>query len=239
MDASAIQVDPTVTGELERKAPLPRLEQGDHLTRGEFERRYGVMPGPKKAELIEGVVVIPSPVRQKSHAAPASILNGWLFVYWSTTPGVEAGDNATVRLDPDNEPQPDAFLRILPEKGGQSKTSPDDYVEGAPELIAEIAASSASYDLFEKLNVYRRNGVLEYIVWRVLDGAVDWFRLVDEKYVRQEPDESGLIRSAIFPGLWLDTRALLASDLAKVLSTLQEGLASEEHQRFAAVLKER
>ena len=38
------------------------LEHGDHLTREEFERRYEAMPHVRKAELIEGVVYMPSPV---------------------------------------------------------------------------------------------------------------------------------------------------------------------------------
>jgi len=126
--------------------PLP-LEPGDHLTREEFERRYDAMPQVKKAELIEGVVHMPSPVRFHRHGAPQVDLVTWLGVYQAYTLGVRAGDNSTVRLDLDNEPQPDALMIIEPTHGGQVVISPDDYIEGAPELVAEIAASRVSFDL--------------------------------------------------------------------------------------------
>jgi hypothetical protein len=122
------------------------LENGDHLNRVEFERRYAAMPHLKKAELIEGVVHLSSAVRFASHAEPHASLITWLGVYRAATPGVRLGDNATVRLDGDNEPQPDALLRLDPAVGGRSRLSGDGYVEGAPELVVEIAASSASYD---------------------------------------------------------------------------------------------
>ena len=146
---------------------LSILENGDRLTRVEFERRYQAMADTKKAELIEGVVYVASPVRITKHANPHGKMITWLGVYEAATPGVMLGDNPTVRLDFDNEPQPDAILRIDQQKGGQSGISDDDYVEGAPELIVEIAASSASYDLHDKLRAYRRNGVKEYLVWLV------------------------------------------------------------------------
>src|SRR5689334_16877363 len=168
-------------------AVLP-LEPGDRLTRAEFERRYEAMPDLKKAELIEGVVYMPSPVRVQRHGRPHAWVIGWLIHYEAGTPGVATADNTTARLDMDNEPQPDGLLYIDPARGGQARISADDYIEGAPELAAEIAASSVSFDLHEKMNVYRRNGVQEYIVWRVLDGAIDWFRLHEGQYVRLTPD---------------------------------------------------
>ena len=130
--------------------PLRELCAGDRLTRAEFERRYSAMPAVKKAELIEGVVYMPSPVSHQNHGRPHSMLIAWLGHYWAATPGVDVGDNATVRLDLENEPQPDALLRILPNCGGQSRDE-DSYIAAAPELIAEVAASSASYDLHDKL----------------------------------------------------------------------------------------
>src|SRR5208337_2822339 len=148
---------------------VPELENGDHLTRDEFERRYEAMLELKKAELIEGVVYMPSLVRQRRHSRPHLHLCTWLGHYEALSPGVEGGDNGSIRLDLDNEPQPDAFLFIQPECGGQARISSDDYVEGAPDMVAEVASSSASYDLGVKLQVYRRNGVREYVVWRVLD----------------------------------------------------------------------
>src|SRR5262249_19824990 len=136
--------------------PILPLEPGDHLTRDEFERRYDAMPELKKAELIEGVVYMPSPVRVDRHGSPHANLVGWLVVSGAATPGLKSASAATIRLDEMNEPQPDALLMIEPARGGQARISDDNYVENAPELVAEIAASSASYDLHTKLDVYQR-----------------------------------------------------------------------------------
>jgi Uma2 family endonuclease len=218
-------------------ATVPALENGDSLTRAEFERRYEAMPELKKAELIEGVVYVGSPVRYRRHGKPHGQLMGWLAVYVAGTPGVGAGDNASIRLDLDNEPQPDAFLMFEPERDGQARISEDDYVEGAPELIAEIAASSVSYDLGKKLHVYRRNRVLEYVIWRVQDRQVDWFVLREGRYEPLAPSADGILRSTVFPGLWLDPAALLRGDLAAVLAIVQQGLNTPEHAEFAAGLR--
>ncbi|CAN5844021.1 Uma2 family endonuclease [soil metagenome] len=211
---------------------IPPLENGDHLTRLEFERRYDAMPDVKKAELIEGVVSMPSPVRQEKHSEPHFIVITWLGLYWVVTPGVRGGDNASLRLDMDNMPQPDAFLFITPSSGGQVRISEDDYLEGAPEMIVEIASSSASHDLHEKLHVYRRNGVREYVVWRVLEGAVSWFVLRDGRYELLEPGADGLYRSEVLPGLWLDATALIQGDRAALVRAVQQGTATPEHAAF-------
>lgn len=218
------------------KLTIPPLENGDKLTRAEFERRYHAMPNLKKAELVEGIVYMASPLRVQGHGEPHSDIMTWLGVYKASTPGLMSADNTTVRLDADNEPQPDALLRI--KTGGQSTISQDDYVEGAPELIVEIAASSASYDLHQKLNVYRRNQVQEYLVWRVNDGEFDWFRLTEGEYIQLKSNADGVICSEFFPGLWLDKAALLSGDLAKVLAILQMGLATPEHQSFVKKLSD-
>jgi Uma2 family endonuclease len=217
---------------------MPPLENGDRLTRAEFERRYAAMPHLKKAELIESVVHMPSPVRLKKHAKPHATLVTWLGTYEAATPGIELADNATVRLDLDNEPQPDVLLRVLPDAGGQSHDSADDYVEGAPELVAEVASSSASYDVHEKKRAYRRNRVQEYLVWLVDEKRLEWWELHEDDYV-ELPREGGLIKSRIFPGLWLDTAALLNGQSADVLNQLERGLATEEHRAFAAHLRAR
>jgi Uma2 family endonuclease len=230
-----------VTQSLADKEPspelIPPLEPGDQLTRPEFERRYEAMPQHIKAELLEGVVHMPSPVRYRRHGRPHAQLMGWLIQYEAGTPGVEAADNSTARLDLDNEPQPDAVLLIDPARGGQARISTDDYIEDAPELVLEVASSSVSVDLTTKLQVYRRNGVREYLVWRVLDRAVDWFVLQAGQYERLMPDAEGLLRSATFPGLWLDVTALLNGDVAGVLATVQRGLSSPEHSTFVARLQ--
>ncbi|HSF34375.1 MAG TPA: Uma2 family endonuclease [Candidatus Tectomicrobia bacterium] len=215
---------------------VPALENGDRLTRVEFERRYDAMPQLKKAELIEGVVYVPSPVRHRQHGSPHAHLVGWLFQYAANTPGIELGDNSSVRLDFDNEPQPDALLFIDPSCGGQIRISTDGIIEGAPELVAEVASSSVSYDLHAKLHVYRRNGVREYLVWRVLEREIDWFVLRAGQYDRMPVDAQGLLRSEVFAGLWLDPAALVRGDLAAMLGIVQQGLASPEHAAFVARL---
>ena len=214
---------------------MPELQPGDRLTRAEFERRYQAMPHLKKAELIEGVVHIPSPVNDASHGGPHADIMGWLAVYRAFTPGVRAGDNSTIRLDLANEPQPDAHLRILPAHGGQTRDE-DGYIGGAPELVFEVAASSVSYDLHDKQPVYRRNAVREFVVWRTLDGEIDWFVLVEERFVRQHPGPGGILKSQVFPGLWLDPDALRRGDLRRVLEVLHQGLSTPEHEAFVARL---
>ncbi|WP_179050491.1 Uma2 family endonuclease [Nostoc sp. TCL26-01] len=220
----------TLSSPISLISTLPPLENGDKLTRAEFERRYDAMPNLKKADLIEGIVYMASPLRVTGHGEPHVDIITWLGVYKAVTPGVKLADNATVRLDADNEPQPDACLRII--TGGQTHVSNDDYIEGAPELIVEVAASSVSIDLHEKLKVYRRNQVQEYLVWRVYEGEFDWFRLREGEYVQLEPNADGVICSQVFPGLWLEKSALLAGNLGKVLEVLQQGLTSAEHQSF-------
>ena len=212
------------------------LENGDRLTRGEFERRYEAHPDIKKAELIEGAVHMPSPTRSGSHARPHAAAITWLGSYAASTPDVQVNDNPTVRLDLDNEPQPDAALLIDPDAGGQARLSDDDYIVGAPELIAEIASSSASYDLHDKLHAYRRNGVREYLAWRTLEHRIDWFELADGAYRPLQPDAAGLIHSRVFPGLRLAVDAMLRGDLAAVLRGLQHGLGENVHQAFVARL---
>lgn len=162
-------------------------------------------------------------------------LIGWLFCYRMQTAGVQGGDNSTLRLDLDNEPQPDAFLRILPTSGGQTRDE-DGFIAGAPEFVAEIAASSVSYDLHSKLNIYRRNGVCEYLVWRTQDKEIDWFVLRGGQYDRLLPAGDGLVRSEVFPGLWLDPVALLNGNLARVFEVARQGTASPEHAEFVVRL---
>ena len=222
------------------RAPLPSLpplQPGDRLTSEEFQRRAEGLPDDVKVELIEGVVYIPPPVFEEHHGLPHSILNAWLGGYWAATPGVVVAANTSLRLDSDNLPQPDAYLRILETHGGRSRRAPDGYVDGSPELIAEIAASSASRDLHDKLNAYRRNGVSEYVVWRTYDVAIDWFALRGGRYLPLSVGGDGIVRSEVFPGLWLDQVALLRSDISAVLRVLQQGLSTPEHGAFVSRLQ--
>jgi len=227
-------ITPAVSGD--RDGAIPPLESGDRLTRDEFERRYQAMPHLTKAELIEGVVYVASPVRHRYHGKQHFQLLSWLAHYEAGTPGVEGGVSSTVRLDLNDEPQPDCVFFIQPEHGGQVQIDEDGYIQGAPDLVAEVAASTASYDLHDKLGAYRRNGVREYLVCRVFDRRVDWFVLREGAYEPLAPAPDGSLRSTAFPGLWLDPAALLRGDLPAVLALVQHGLESPEHAEFAARL---
>ncbi len=213
----------------------PALQHGDRLGREEFERLYALRPDLKKAQLIEGVVYMPSPV-SVAHSEPHAMILGILLVYSAFTPGVRCYDNATVRLDLDNEPQPDVLLRIDPEHGGQSRVSEDGYIEGPPELVVEVAATSSSVDLHDKLRAYRRNGVREYAVWRTQERRVDWFELTGGEYRLLPPDDEGAVESRRFPGLRIAVPALLAGNLAAALDAVNRSIDSPEHRRFAARL---
>ncbi len=230
---TSLSASPVVVAPSSR--PVPPLAAGDRLTADEFLRRYEAMPDVDHAQLVEGVVYMPSPVSAE-HGESHFRFNGLLFVYESNTPGIAGGDNSTLQLDIDNVPQPDGYLRILADAGGQAQIE-GKYVVGAPEFIVEIAASSASYDLHDKLNAYRRNGVKEYVVWRVWDQAVDWFTLHEGRFQQRPAGDDGIYRSEALPGLWLDAAAVIAGDLARALEVLNQGLASAAHQEFATGLK--
>ncbi|MBE9237020.1 Uma2 family endonuclease [Anabaena aphanizomenioides LEGE 00250] len=213
------------------------LTNGDKLNRYEFERRYDSTSDIKKAELIEGIVyIMPAALRFRSHGQPHARILTWLGNYEVLTPGVELAVEPTVRLDFDNEPQPDAVLIITPEAGGQTRISEDDYIEGAPELVVEIAASSAAIDLHGKKQAYRRNGVKEYIVWQVLEQKLTWFCLEQGEYLELVADENGILKSRVFPGLWLAVNELLTGNMSEVLQVLQAGLQSVEHADFVSKL---
>jgi Uma2 family endonuclease len=192
------------------------------------------MPQVKKAELIEGTVYMPSPVRAARHSEPHGDVTAWLKVYASETRGVRCFPDATVRLDMDNEPQPDVALIKTERLGGQVRISLDDYLEGAPELVVEIVGSSRSYDLHQKKAAYRRNGVREFLAWNTEDNQIIWWQLSEGDYPEIPRSPDGLIRSPIFPGLWLDPEALLRGDMKAVLTTLRRGLQSPEHAAFIA-----
>ena len=171
------------------------------------------MPPHIKAELIKGVVYLASPVSTNFHGDPHADLVGWMGIYRTYTPGVRVSDNATVlELEGDNEPQPDASLRILQAFGGRTRIDEKGYMAGAPELAAEVAASNVRLALGDKLDMYRANGTQEYIVWRVLDAAIDWFVLRGDRYERL-PLSAGIFKSEVFPGLWLDPEALMHGDM--------------------------
>ncbi len=204
------------------------LNNGDNLTREEFLHIWEQLPDVKFAELIGGIVYMPSPLRRE-HSTKDRRVSGWLLAYEAQTQGCEGGNNATTFMG-DECLQPDGFLAILPECGG--KSGGEEYVEGAPELIFELAHSSASFDLHQKLNIYESAGVQEYLVFLLKKKELRWHRLVKGKYKQMKPDADGVWRSHVFPGLWLDSAALFGNDHAKVLAKLHEGIASDEHQKF-------
>jgi Uma2 family endonuclease len=216
------------------------FENGDRMTRAEFHRIYETMPEDFRAELIGGIVYVASPLRRR-HGTNHLQLGSLFGVYKAQTPGVEAADNATVLLGDEGEPQPDLYLRILPEFGGQSRTTADDYVEGAPELIVEVALSSRAVDLHAKYDDYRRYGVAEYLVVCLREAEIRWFDLHADQELQADAD--GVCRIHTFPGLWIDSNALFAGDDAKLYATLAQGLTTAEHaafvQRLAAAKAER
>jgi Uma2 family endonuclease len=216
---------------------IPPLRNGDRLTAEEFERRYDAMHDLKKAELINGVVYMAPPVSSEDHGGPHFDMIIWLGLYRLATPGVRGADNATLRLPLANRPQPDVCLYIEPARGGQVRIE-GGYIVGGPELVAEVAATSANYDLHDKLDVYRQNQVREYVVWRVFDREIDWFVWRGGQYDRLPLSPEGNYKSDILPGLWLDPVALVNFDAAKLAQVAQQGTASPEHAAFVARLQQ-
>jgi len=219
-------------------ATVPVLQPGDRLSRVEFERRYRAMPSCKKAELIEGVVYMPSPARLR-HGRPHGLLMAWVVGYSIDTPGTDYADNATNRLDNVNEPQPDVALFIQSECGGQTRISEDDYLTGPIEFIAEVSVSSVSLDRGPKLRTYERHGVKEYLIWRVDDELLEWYVLRDGRFELLPEPGDGVYCSETFPGLWLDQSAILARDGSTVMEALARGLATPEHRAFTEKLQSR
>jgi Uma2 family endonuclease len=191
------------------------LEAGDHMSREEFERRYAMRPDIHKAELVQGVVHVPSPVKIPEHGTPAGTMAVWIGLYALTHADTQFATDGTVRLSPVDVVQPDVMLWRT--EGGSARLDADHYIEGAPELVVEVAASSATYDLHTKKESYRLAGVKEYIVWRTLDAAIDWFRLTDSEYELVAADDEGAIESAHFPGLRLNVPLMLSGDAAAIL----------------------
>jgi Uma2 family endonuclease len=215
---------------------VPELVRGDFLSLDEFLRRWEAMPQVKRAELIKGVVYMPSPLSCE-HGVAENTVATWLGVYRAATPGCESANNATCLMR-GNSPQPDTYLRILAEYGGQSGMR-GRFASGAPEFLSEICISSTAYDLHQKLEVYQEAGVQEYLAVLMREREVRWHRLVGGHFEVVPPPVDGIYRSAVFPGLWLDAAALLVGDLARVLAVLNEGINSPEHKQFVEQLAAR
>jgi len=212
------------------------LEAGDHLDQPTFHERYKAMPSAFRAELIGGVVIVPSPL-SPGHGFYHALVMGWLVNYEIATPGTEVGDNMTTILGETSEPQPDGALLIDPACGGQTGLSADGYLAGPPELLVEVASSSASVDLHAKRRDYEQAGVLEYIVVVLRQRVIRWFVLQDGTYQDMSADTDGIFRSRVFPGLWLHANALLQRDGATVMDVLRQGLVTPEHAAFVQRLQ--
>lgn len=217
---------------------LPPLENGDHLDQKTLHERYEAMPEAFKAELIQGRVYVPSPVR-RLHGRPHQLISTWLGNQDAATPGVESLVDTTAILDDENESQPDSILIIRPDYGGQTRLSDDQSIVGPPELAVEISASSASFDLFEKRDAYEQSGIQEYVIAIVQDTRVLWLGREKGRSVARAPDAEGVYRLQVFPGLWLDAAAVFADDAKLLLDTLNQGLASPEHAAFVRHLAQR
>jgi Uma2 family endonuclease len=229
------------TPRIEPRVPnnrIPPLQNGDRLTAEEYDRRYEAMPPGFNAELIKGVVYVASLVSLDDHGGPHFDVIAWMSIYRIATPGIRGADNTTLRLRLNNRPQPDACLLIDPSFGGLVQIV-DRYIVGGPELTAEVSGTSESLDLGDKFDVYRENGIREYVVWRVFDEQIDWFVLRGEQYERLPLSTEGTYKSEILPGLWLDPAALIRGDMERVAQVAQQGIADPAHAAFVALLRQR
>ena len=225
----------SAAGRTDRSVEVPMVE-GQRLDRAEFHARYESMPSGIRAELIDGVVSMPSPAGA-GHGRVHSTISYWLLCYREGTPDVDVLDNATTFLGPRSEVQPDAQMRILPECGGRT-TPAGRYIAGGPELVVEVSQATQRGDLGSKRIEYERAGVLEDVVIAAEPDEVIWHRLRDGRLEAVPADGDGLYRSTAFPGLWLDPSAMLACDLRGLRAALERGLATPEHGAFVARLNE-
>lgn len=237
---STISTNPLPAAPAAPPTVLP-FENGDHMSAAEFIRRWEAMPARlkeqcKRAELIEGVVRMP-PISGGYHAGPHADLISLAGLYRWATPGVLGGAPASIILDDNTMPEPDAFLAIAASCGGRARLDDEGFVLGMPEWLAEIASSSVSYDLHAKKDLYRKFKVNEYVVWRVQERALDWFILEGSDF-KPLPMVDGVFKSVVLPGLWLAASALVQGDYATLRQTLEQGLASDEHRLFVSRLQQ-
>ena len=218
---------------------VPALVTGERMDREEFLRRWEALPDLKHAELIDGVVFVPSPV-SVTHCFYHTHLDFWIAYYTAHTPGLISGAEGTCYIA-DSAPQPDVFLIILPEYGGRTRRggTNDNYLVGAPELLVEVSVSTADADFGPKLALYQRTGVNEYVTVETQPKRLVWRVLIDGSYRELHPGPDGILRSHQFPGLWLDPAALFRNDRLAILSTLQQGMATPEYAAFQSELAAR
>ena len=212
----------------------PPLCEGEQLTRGEFMRRWEAMPDLKFAELIDGIVHMPSPLAD-IHSDFQIRISVWLAQYAMATVGCAVRANGTCLMSKRNVPQPDLALKILAEYGGQSWME-GEYPGGAPELIVEISHTTGARDSGVKQRLYERSGVLEYLIVKSKKRQLVWHELVEGKYREIQPGADGLFRSRVFPGLWLNAEALWNCDYAALSTAVQQGTSTPEHAEFVGKL---
>jgi Uma2 family endonuclease len=213
------------------------LVEGLRLDQPTFHALYEAMPPGTRAELIDGVVYMPSPVGLKHGEAQVPVLV-WLSYYAEQAPGLQVMDNASTILGWKSEPQPDGLLRILPEWGGRSWDE-GGFVHGAPELVAEVSKATRYVDLGPKKADYERAGVQEYVVRAIDPDEVFWFGQEQGELVQRPIGDDGLYRSTVFPGLWLDPVALLRGDTRRLRAVVDLGCATPEQAAFVAGLARR
>lgn len=218
--------------------PIPPLRTGDRMSRTEYAAIYEPLPTDFRAQLIEGVVYLSGPVKY-SHGSATSRLTGLVGMYSGWTKGVSGSLHPTIRLDEMNEPEPDAVLLIDADHGGQTFTPPEDFLTGPPEWIGEVVETRDALEFGPKWNAYARNGVREYVVWCLEDQSITWFILRDGRYEARTPDADGVVRSDVFPGLWLDVVAMIEDNFPRLKVVIEQGLASPEHAAFVAALRAR
>ncbi len=216
------------------KSGPSKLVEGMRLDQPTFHALYEAMPPGTRAELIDGVVYMPSPVGLEHGEAHIPVIV-WLDYYAENTPGVQAVANATTILGWKSESQPDGLLRILPEHGGRT-SSEHGFLQGAPELAVEVSKATRYVDLGPKLADYERGGVLEYVVRAIDPDEIYWFRQDQGALSQYSNNDDGLFRSTVFPGLWLDPIALLSGDRRRIRAVIDQGCASPEHAAFLARL---
>lgn len=215
------------------------LENGSRMDQKTFHALYLKTPEDFKAELIGGTVYIMSSPVSSRHGRPHARIIHWLSLYSDETPGTEVLDNTTNILGDESEPQPDAFLYITPEYGGQSTIDDEGYVNGPVELVVEVANTTRAIDLGSKKRDYELAGVREYVVVLAQEDRVVWFVRGDHGFVESGAGGNGVFRSTVFPGLWLDPRGLFAENTRQLTAAVKKGLASPEHAAFVAELKAR
>ncbi len=229
-----MSIDSTTPAPPAESTTLPPLVAGQRLDRATFHERYSAMPSHVRAELVEGIVFMPSPLSY-GHGNPDEDVAYWLGHYRRKTRGLGGAANATTILSDRDEVQPDHLLRLPAEHGGTSRIV-GGFVSGPPELVIEVGLSSRSHDFGPKKRVYERAGVAEYLFVGVVPEEIRWFLLREGRFVELAPDDRGHYRSEVFPGLWLDPAALFAGDLDALVAGLELGLATPEHAAFVARL---